>query len=885
MPRAAVAQLFVDEYNPIMSELPKILLIDSSALIHRAYHALPSSMTNAKGEPTNAVYGFTSALISTLNQLKPTHVVGCFDVTGGTFRDQEYSQYKAHRKAMDDDLAAQIPHIYKVAEAFQIPIMSKTGFEADDLIGTLAKRFEGKAQVLILTGDKDALQLVSAHTSVITLRSGMKDPLIYTPATMQTEYGITPLEFIMYKALRGDPSDNIPGVKGVGEVTALKLVQQYNSLDMLYKALTEDPTKHPLLKGKLREALEAEKEIAYLSYKLATIDTNVEVDLNLDQAKRLPLDRDRIDKLFNELQFSSLFSRLQSDNGRPSHSTEPVAEVEVLAQDQFIQALKTTGPFAATATVQGKAKRDQNVTAIAVAFDGKKPLVTLWNKAVAQALKALFEDPKTEKRLYDVKWWMHALGDHQIILTPPYVDVMVQKQLLQEPLDSLAPLHHKDEISSELLQQAAQRAVTLFSEVPRLDQALKQATLSQLWTEIELPLIPVVTRMEQNGVLIDCDILEKQSKECDTELNRLQKEIWHVAGQEFNIASPAQLREILFDKMMLGSVGVKKKKTGLSTDAETLEALRPLSPIIDLILQHRELSKLKGTYLDALPKLVDDDGRVRTTYNQVGSATGRISSTDPNLQNIPIRTERGDAIRQAFVSSPGNALVGADYSQIELRILAHLSGDKAMIESFRDKYDIHLATASRLNNVPIEQVTKEMRRAAKTINFGLLYGLSAHRLSISLGISFKEAQEFMERYFATYPGVKTFLAEIVATTRKQGHYYTMFGRRRNFPDITSSVWALKQASERMAMNFPMQGAQADILKKAMVAVHQHIQNDRDIKLMLTVHDELVFELPKDRALTFAKELQSLMTGVATLKVPLEVDVRSGTNWGAMQPVV
>ncbi len=865
----------------------RLLLVDSNALIHRAYHALPPNMATHSGELTNAVYGFTTALLHALETVHPTHVVCCFDVKGDTFRHADYDQYKAHRKAMDNQLVAQIPRVHQVVEALEIPIAEKTGYEADDLIGTLAKHYGKHMPVVILTGDKDTFQLIDERISVLTMKQGMKDTTLITAKEIDAQYGITPDQFIVYKALRGDPSDNIPGVSGVGEVTALKLVREYHALDELYKALDQDGADHPLLKGKLRETLIKEKDMAYLSQKLATIDTKVPFKIDIDHAKLGYRDVTALTKLFDELEFNSLKPRIHQIMGQEEGGTALKSNVVVhkVSVNAFEGVLKNSRDgWCLTYAWQMDAARQVRVIDIALAKEAREAWVVPYNTDLKTLLLTHF-DHDHPLYIYDCKLFWHGTDEALANQSISFLDLMIQYQLTGDLGQFTGNLKIKPDASAEMHEQLGIIAASLVGLRDHLATEMKKATLHNVWEKIERPLTPVLYHMEQYGVALDTTVLQQLSERFTKQLHDLEKAIWHAAGQEFNIASPAQLRDILFDKLQIASDGVKKKKTGLSTDAETLEGLHNIHPIVDLILQYRELSKLKNTYLDVLPTLVSPtDKRLHTTLNQIGSATGRISSNDPNLQNIPIRTEYGDMIRKAFVAKPGYVLLSADYSQIELRILAHLSKDKAMQQGFKDKHDIHLATAAKLHGIAESEVTKEMRRAAKTINFGLLYGLSTHRLSIQLGIDFKQAKEFMDRYFDTYPKVRQFLDSVVEQVRRDGYYQTIFGRRRLFPEISASAWAVRQSGERMAMNFPMQGTQADILKLAMIEVHRRQTDPTISRLLLSVHDELLFEVHKDHVAPVAKEIAGAMTSVCKLDVPLEVSVYCGSSWGDLEPV-
>ncbi len=860
----------------------KTLLIDSNALIHRAYHALPQTMATREGMQTNAMYGFVAALLHALETIKPDMVYCCFDVAGDTFRHVEYEHYKAHRRAMDDGLAVQIPHIYELVHAFGIPIVTKEGYEADDLIGTLAKKLEKTSDIVILTGDKDELQLLSPHTSVMMQKNG-KEAVLYSPELLHQEYGLTPQEFIVFKALRGDPSDNIPGVSGVGEVTALKLVQQYHTLDQLYKALQDNADNHPLLKGKLRDRLVEQQDIARLSERLATIDRDAPLADSIAAISFTP-DHAALAQLFEQLEFRSFGARVAKIFGDtvPEVSLSKQHDVGIMLVPDFVRWLKgiKTGAVAIGTTYSEEIGEARHITGLAVSHQGVTKAAR-WDAELQALLQRVIRNAALTKIVWDVKLLAHLIDLAKI--PDAVTDVMVLDLLLGNGRDGAAQVLHKREMTDSDLELAGQRTAVLLQSANQAQKAVTEAGMGPVWQDIEQPLTQVLFTMERTGVLIDVRFLTKVSDEMSGQIARLEQQIWHEAGQEFNIASPQQLSAILFDKLRLAVDGVKKKTTGRSTDAATLESLRGLHPIIDLVMQYREVTKLKGTYVDTLPQLVSQrDGRVHATFNQIGAATGRISSNDPNLQNIPIRTDAGNLIRRSFIAAPGNVLLSLDYSQFELRILAHLSGDAEMRRSFKEGQDIHTTTAAHIHNVGLDQVTKEMRRAAKTINFGILYGLSAHSLSKTLGIDFKSGQELIDRYFATYPKVKEYLKSVVEQSRKQGFYQTLFGRRRNFPELQSAVWAVRQAGERMAMNFPMQGTQADILKIAMIQTGDSIAHNRDVQLILSVHDELVFEVKRDQATYAAAEMRQIMVNAAHLDVPVEVSASVGPNWADMQ---
>lgn len=867
---------------------PTLLLIDSNALIHRAFHALPASMITAKGEPTNAAYGFTTALFHAIETWKPSMVICSFDVVGGTFRNTEYDQYKAHRKPMEEALVQQMPRIQEIVQSLGIPIVQQAGFEADDCIGTLARHYESYAKVLILTGDKDELQLISEHTNVVLFKQGIKQTIKVDLAGLQDLYGLTPEQFIVYKALRGDPSDNIPGVSGIGEKTALALVQTYHTLESLYHALDQEPVQHPLLKGIVRQNLVAEKHLAELSYKLSKIDCDVPLDRYPDIDARPGVDMKNVHNLFDLLEFRSLIPRLSklfivsSDHGDEQYACQALSAANFVTKLQELSSLKQ---IALTFAFSGRDVRTGTVSAIA-ASGGDTAFGTIWHHSLIPELRKLLSDTTVELVIWDVKSTNHLLAPHRLTITELYFDAYLVDQILQTKAQSCGPFLQKDEADTDILQKTMEAACQLMQLYQSQQRGLIATNLQSLWQNIEKPLTPVLFGMEQKGVLLDTHILTELATMMKTELAQLESEIWHLAGQEFNVASPQQISTILFEKLQLQVAGVKKKASGYSTDAATLDSLLNAHPIVPKILRYREVAKLNSTYVEALPKLIDEkDQRLHTTYGQIGAATGRLSSNDPNLQNIPARTETGQKIRASFVAGRNMSLLSLDYSQFELRILAHLSGDAEMQASFAQNVDIHLATAAKLNGVALADVTKTMRRDAKAVNFGILYGLSAHSLSRTLQVDFKTAQEFIDRYFALYPKVKKFLQTVVEQATRDGYYHTLLGRRRNFPELASSVWAVRQAGERMAMNFPMQGSQADLLKLAMIRVADSIADaDFPLSLLLTVHDELVFEVTSDRVDQAVKLIRPAMEQVYHLAVPIVVTAHVGHNWSDMKEV-
>lgn len=866
-----------------------LLLIDGNALIHRAYHALPPDMATSKGELTNAVYGFTSALIHALETIKPTNVICCFDVKGPTFRNEMYKEYKANRKEMDDELVGQLPRVREVVEAFNIPIVTESGYEADDLIGSLASKFSKDMDVTILTGDKDALQLVSGNVSVETFKQGFRQSVLYTPKVVVDQYGISPEEFVAFKALRGDPSDNIPGVSGVGEVTATKLVQQYHGIDSLYDALKKGDL--PTGAGeKIVKTLKAEEKVARLSEALAKIKTDIQINIDVDETV-LDLSKSiKVRGVFESLEFKTFWSRIEKlaryNSDVTVKNTSDSYFGKVVNEKEFLAILSgCNNRISLCFEYVGEPIWEAKITTVGCSIDGRLGYATEWNNQIKQNINNLISNVSNTVLFEDSKNAYHLYKNYGLEILSNVMDIELGCLLLQK--DNPMVVNKKSALSlfDKNIEECATNAAKIFIFGSQVEKELIDNKLINIWNDIEKPLVTVLCDMERAGVRVDSKVMDEMSKVLNTRAEKIEKDVWEIAGQEFNILSPQQLNKILFEKLHISTVGLKKRVQGFSTDNEALQGLKIQNPIAGLVLEYRELKKLINTYLDALPKLVDKkDHRLHSVFNQLGAATGRLSSSDPNLQNIPIRTELGGEIRKAFIAEAGNVLVKADYSQIELRILAHLSGDEEMKKSFMSGADIHTITAAKIHQIDPGMVTKELRRAAKTINFGILYGLSAHSLSNTLGISFAEAKAFIERYFETFPSVKKYLESIVEKAKKDGCDYTMFGRRRLFPELSSPNWIARSAAERMATNFPMQGTQADIIKMAMIAVHNEYKDNKDVRMILSVHDELLFEVKKGVENEVAKKVAELMAGVCKLSVPIVAEVEVGSSWGEMRAV-
>ncbi len=928
-----------------MSKKPLLVLIDGSAIFHRGYHAIPPTFTNKAGQPTNAIYGFTMILLKVLADLSPKYAVVAWDMPGGTFRDDLYDQYKATRSATPDDLKAQMPYARTVTEALGISFVELFKYEADDIIGTFAAQAhhqKEQLETIIITGDKDQLQLIDEQTRVFLYRPVGTDPIKYDLEKMQERYGLTPKQFIDLKALMGDSSDNIPGVAGVGEKTAMTMMASYGSLDNIYAHVDE-------LKGKLQERMLDQKDMAYLSLELSRIALDAPVKLDMEQARLGTAKKEELIELFRELDFRSLLAKLPSAihadeaelatisaqssviSGMPSlfgdapvvvrdrphlktakyHTVATEADLEKLAaelskQKVFAFDTETTGLDVLTADLVGMSFsfKAEEAYYVPVGHAGSDQ-VQLSKQMVLQALKPILENPAIGKVGHNIKYDFEIMLRQGVRLGNVAFDTMVAAFIVNplgrtQSLDDLASSELGVEMIpiSELIGTGKQQlnfsnvsieqATTYAAEDADMTWRLYELLAPQipkggyerLTGDIEWPLIPVLADMEMAGIELDSDFLAKFNKVISRRILELDELICEAAGERFNIASPSQLSRILFEKLALTAIGVKKGKTGtMSTAAGELEKLKGQHPIVDLIFEYRELAKLKNTYVDALPLMVGEDGRVHTSFNQTIAQTGRLSSTNPNLQNIPVRSELGREIRKAFVAPKGKVLISADYSQIELRVAASLSGDKAMIKTFTDGIDLHQQTAAELYGVPLEEVTKEQRYNAKTINFGVLYGMSPHGLSVATGMTREEAVGFIERYYELRPKLKSYIEGIKADARKNEYVETLFGRRRPCAEINSSNSLISNAAERMAVNVPIQGTAADIMKLAMVALAPKLTGEN--KLLLQIHDELIAEVPADQADAVTKIMKDTMESVYDLGVKIEVDTAVGKNWGEL----
>lgn len=868
-----------------------LVLLDGNALIHRSYHALPP-MTTKGGESVNAVYGVALTLFGVLEKFKPDHIAASFDLPGGTFRDELYADYKATRVAAPDDLYAQIPRVKELVQAFNIPIYEQAGYEADDCVGTLARQGEqAGVDVIIVTGDTDTLQLVTEHVKVFTLRKGLKDMVLYGPKEVEEKYGFPAERLVDYKGLRGDSSDNIPGVKGVGEKTATDLIQEFGSLENIYQNLSK-------VKPKVREKLEADKKMAVLSKKLGTIDTEAPVTLDLPKTVTHDFDRATIEQFLRELEFFSLLKRVPGEQVSPNQpSTTKTKEVRKKKEkqvttdkelEQFLMA--TQGQIVAVMLEKREASLfGSSIDTLGLATEAMS-LVVAWNEATRQRLSVWLAAEGAKKLVYDWKGVWHALREQGVDCHGITIDLMLSAYCLGKggklELEALFQEHVGRSLAEGSL---AENTQALFVIEHQLESELKEIanaqgtehTVRTILSTIELPLVPVLFAMERAGITLDQSVFATLGRELETALKQTEAQVIKLAGREFNLNSPKQLAEILFVDLAIPTDNIKKLKTGFSTASTELEKLREGYPIVALIEEYRELAKLQNTYVSVLPGMVAQDGRLHTRYDQAVAATGRLSSNDPNLQNIPIRTEWGKRMREGFVAAPGTVFVGADYSQIELRIAAHLSGDETMTRAFENNEDIHRTTAAVVHGIQPEQVTDLMRREAKVLNFGIIYGMGAFGLAQAAKISQKAASDFIRGYLKKFAGVARYMETMKAQVHEHGFVETELGRRRSLPEIESGNVALVRAAERMAINMPIQGLAADIMKLAMLKAYDMVQEKyrERAQLLLQIHDELVAEVDEAAAVEFAADLKQCMESVYKLKVPLIVSVETGKTWG------
>jgi DNA polymerase I len=917
----------------------KMIIIDGNALIHRSFHALPPTISTKDGKMVNAVYGFASVLIKSIRDIKPDYAVLTLDRKAPTFRHDKFKEYKAKREKAPDELYAQIPEIKKLAQAFDLPIYEMDGYEADDLIGTISRTVNNGIEKIIVTGDMDTLQLIDNDTKVYTMSRGITESVTYDENKVMERFGgLKPNQMIDYKALRGDPSDNIPGVRGIGEKTAIELLAEFGDLDNIYKNLESDK-----IKVRIKSLLKEHEKEAYLSRELASIKCDVEIGFDLEKTKVGVYNIEKIADLFSKLEFKSLLPRVHAlANGASitSEAAKERAEAKFKANEtgltytlikdeksfeKFFSKLSREKYFAFDTETGGLDPITSDLLGIGFCWNENEAYFLSFKESAAQSekdtlfnyieknsdkihpwikrLKPIFEDEKIKKAGHNIKFDIRVLKNAGINTKGLDFDTMIASYLLnpgtrQHNLDALSFSElGLEKISKEdllgkgrgkiefsqvdtvkLCSYCCEDSDCAFKLAKKLKTALIEKESYDLFNEIEMPLVPILAQMEENGVKLDVHFLAGLNKKFSQMLNSLEKEIHKIAGMEFNINSTLQLREVLFEKLEIPTIGVKRTKTGLSTAAEELDKLQGLHPIIKLIQEHRELAKLMSTYVETLPALINPKtGRVHTSFNQSITATGRLSSSDPNLQNIPIRTPLGREIRKAFIAEQGFKLLGLDYSQIELRLAAHLSEDKKMIEAFQNGLDIHAATAAEINKIPLKEVTPQMRREAKATNFGILYGQGPQGLSRTADIPYAQAREFIEKYFESFSEIKKYVENSIKSAREKGYAETIFGRRRYLPEINSSVMMIKKTAERMAINTPLQGSNADIIKIAMIKIAKEAVSG-NIKMISQVHDELLFEVKESEIEAAAQKIKVIMENVIKLKVPVIVDVKIGENW-------
>jgi len=892
--------------------MKKLVIIDGNAIVHRAYHALPP-MRVKDGTVVNAVYGFASMLLKIINDVKPEYLAVSFDVAGGTFRDDIFVDYKATRVEADQALYDQFPLVYELVDAFNIPIFTKKGFEADDVMGTIAhhvKNGKTKIKTLIVTGDKDLLQLVDdkENIEIYLLKKGMSEFESCDEKTVFEKMGFAPNMVISYKSLRGDASDNIPGVKGIGDKTAVSLISKIGNIDEIYKQLKNKKSKlYQEFSASVISKLETDQTQAFMSKELATIKTDIEdIDFDLVKAETKDFDRDKVVKLFQKFEFYSLLKRLEGgknvtteNSGNKKTKTKFSKKIINVNKDNWKEVLadiKKERIFVVKEIMQGTDMfADHDFSLLLSTYFGNYFFDKLDDK-----IFEIFTDSKKTLVGHDIKNLVKLLKLNNVEVKNRLFDTMIASYILNtstraHDLKSLALRELGREINLAENQkslfgvnpQDLLEGVLAILEIYSLynDKIIKEK-YEDLYNNIEIALLPVLAQMELNGVFVDVDLLSDLSKQVTKEIAKLEKNIWKESGEEFNVASSTQLRDVLFEKMGLPTEGIKKGKTGYSTAASELEKLHDIHPIIDYIENFRELEKLRNTYIDVLPTLINKTtGRIHTTYNQTIASTGRLSSSEPNLQNIPIRTELGKKVREVFVAEKGHTLVAADYSQIDLRVVACLAKDEKMIDIFKSGQDIHTATAAAIHGVKLEEVDKEMRRSAKEVNFGVLFGMGAFGLSSRTGISRYEAQEFIDKYFNTFSGVKKYIEGVIEKGKKEGYVETMFGRRRYIPELISNNFQLRSSGERMAISMPVQGTEADIMKLAMIAVDKKIiekgLSDK-AKMILQVHDEIVLEVEESVKDEIAEIVKNEMQTVVKLEVPLDVEVSIGYCWGRLK---
>lgn len=868
--------------------MKKLVAIDGNSIMNRAFYGIMNSklLMTTDGIYTNAIYGFLTILLKMINDEKPDYICVAFDLKAPTFRHKKYEDYKGTRKGMPDELRVQMPIIKDILRAMNITICELEGYEADDIIGTLSKKADEEGmKALLLTGDKDYLQLATENVTVRipTTKMGNTESTDYTPEVIKEKYGIDPIQFIQIKGLMGDTSDNIPGVPGVGEKTAFSLITKYHDLDNIYNSL-EEGKELDGIKGKLKEKLIENKDLAFLSRDLGTIYKEVPLDFEIDDLTIKEYNSAELYNLFVRLQFKNFIEKLglkadESDNSKPNCvipelNIKDFLEINLDGVNEVSYYYKN-GKLAVCINDIEYYTANPSLEDLKKIFESEVLKIGHEEKADYLELKSKGIIPKN--MMFDLTIASYILNPakdnyrlDEMILEVLGVVLENKKENVQLGLFDMPENEDKKEDYSKY-------ALYISKCKEKYEEQLKEKNQLKLFEEIEMPLMQVLAEMEFSGVLVDREIIDKYSKKLSSSVENLTHEIWNMAETEFNINSTKQLGEILFEKLNLPVI--KKTKSGYSTDADVLEKLSLEHPIIDKILEYRTLNKLKATYIDGIIPLIKEDGRIHAKFNQTVTATGRISCTEPNLQNIPIRTEIGKELRKMFVAKEGFIFLDADYSQIELRVLAHISGDENMIHAFNSGKDIHAMTASKVFGVPLEEVTKQMRSEAKAVNFGIVYGISDFGLATNIGTSKKKAKEYIEKYFEKYPGIKAYMDNTIKECKEKGYVETLWSRRRYVPEIKSNNFNVRQFGERVAMNAPIQGTAADIIKIAMINIEKELDERKlESKLLLQVHDELVIETKLDEKDIVKELLIRNMENVIKLDVPLKVEAEEGKTW-------
>lgn len=908
--------------SPAAPTRPRLVVLDSHGILFRAFFAFANSdnpLMTSKGELTFATHGYAETLIRVLDLLKPTHICAAWDAGGQTFRHEASAAYKATRRETPPELLAQMKRVREMLEAFNIPIYELPGYEADDVAGTIARQVAASGiETYIATLDTDLVQLIGPNINLFMFRPYQRDTVDYNEERAAERYGFSPKYMIDFKALKGDTSDNIDGIRGIGEKTATDLIRQFGGVPQIYENIE-------LTKGALKQKLIDGREIAFRNLDLVTIHTDLPIDFDLERCRLKDFDRDRVMALFRELEFRVLAQRLDEVLGsKPAQElldaeTDYTSVCAELPLGELAQTLRAAGSFAVAAvSTSGDTAHPMLLGLSFATAPGKAWYVPVGHapridapqeqvplKAVKETLGPLLADPALKKTAYNTKYLLHQLEANGMAFDGYEFDVSIAAFLLGETSSNLGALVN-ERLGIELVsaaslmgsgrnaialsqvdiesvsRHACQQAEMLLRVRPQLEAQLNERGQWPLFAEMEMPLMPVLYRMERTGVAVDTAVLRDISRALAADAEKAEKEIYAIVGHEFNIGSPKQLSDILFGE--LGLPKTRKTTQGYSTDQRSLEALRPVAPIIDLIFQYRELTKLKSTYTDALPGTVAPDGRIHTDFQQTVAATGRLSSTNPNLQNIPVRTDTGRDIRRAFVASYFDDpwFVAGDYSQIELRVLAHVTDDDGLIQAFLADQDIHRATAATVYGVAPEEVTRQMRDTAKMVNFGIAYGMGEFGLASRTGMTREEAEAFITTYYRNFPGIALWQQQTLSFTREKGYAETLFGRRRYLPAIRSTNFQVRSAAEREAINMPIQGTAADIIKVAMIRVDDELR-ERGLRsrMILQVHDELIFECPADEVDAIRELATRIMPASLEMKVPLKVDLKQGKNWGQM----